>query len=199
GRGSRAGLAQHRADGLEHGRRSGAGRQRLDFDLAPGHRLAVRLAEPDRRHQVVRDLYQGVSRRSGQGYHGPFGIQDGDRMQWLTCRDVLNLIGQPGRYAAVAPLVERHVQFLPGVLAHRQLEVPALVVTADAAAQRDLVLDYREVLGVEVGGAQVLPFRFREPLGAEVWQAGELRQDEVGIGVVFLLGLQVVALAARQG
>ena len=88
--------------------------------------------------------------------------------------------------------------FLPGVLAHRQLEVPALVVAADAAAQRDLVLDEREVLGVVVGGAQVDPFRFREPLAAEVRQAAELRQDEVGIGVVFLLGLQVVALAARH-
>src|SRR6266568_570420 len=48
GRGSRAGLAQHLANRLEHGRRAGVGRERLDLDLAPFHRLAVALAEPDR-------------------------------------------------------------------------------------------------------------------------------------------------------
>ena len=93
------------------------------------------------------------------------------------------------RHAAVRPLAERRVQFLPGVLAHRQLEVPALVVAADAAAQRDLVLEEREVFGVEVGGAQVDPPRLRGPPAAEVRQAAELRQNEVGIGVVLLLGL----------
>src|SRR5580704_8187191 len=74
GRGSRAGLAQHLANRLEHGRCPGVGRERFDLDLAPFHRLAVALTEPDRGHQVVRDLHQGISRRAGQRNHGPFGI-----------------------------------------------------------------------------------------------------------------------------
>src|ERR1700743_2821762 len=48
--------------------------------------------------------HRGGPRRPGQGYHGPFGIEDGHRMQRLTCRDVLNLIGQPGRHAAAGPV-----------------------------------------------------------------------------------------------
>ena len=55
-----------------------------------------------------------------------------------------------------------------------------------------------QVLGVEVGGAQVDPSGIRCPPAAEFGQAAQLRQDEVGIGVVFLLGFQVVALAARH-
>ena len=98
----------------------------------------------------------------GHPDHGPFGIQDGHGMQALARRDLLDLGEvQPGPHVAAAPLAERRVQLLPGVLAHRQLEVPALVIAAHSAPQRDLVLEKVEVLGVEVGGAQVDPSRIR--------------------------------------
>src|SRR5207244_13360263 len=130
--------------------------------------------------------------------HGPFGIENGDGTQAPACRDVLNLSGEPGRHAAPGALVERRVQLLPGVLAYRQLEVPALVAAADAPPQRDLVLDEVEVFSVEVGGAQVVPLRVRRPQALRLGQVAQLGQDEVGAGVVLLLGFQVVALAARH-
>ena len=72
---------------------------------------------------------------------------------------VLDLRGQPGRHAAGVTLVERRVHLLPGVLARRQLEVPALVVAADPPPQRDLVLD-------EVAGPRC---RSRWRSGRSVW------------------------------
>jgi len=69
--------------------------------------------------------------------------------------------------------------------------VPALVRAADAAAQRDPVLDEVEFLGVEVSGAQVVPMpscRLRAS-----FQAAEVGQGEVGGGVVLLLGFEVLA------
>ena len=80
------------------------------------------------------------------------------------------------------------MQLLPGVLARGQLEVPALVITADATPERDLVLDEPQVLGVEIGGAEVDPSGIGCPPAAELGQAAQLRQDEVGADVVFLLG-----------
>ena len=119
----------------------------------------------------------------GQSNHGPFGIQDGDGAQGpaLPTRR-LYLRSQPRRNAARSTIAQRCVPFLPGVLAHRQLEVPALVGPAHPPAQRDLVPDQVEFLGVVIGRAQVVALPPGD-LGASL-QAAEVGQDKVGVGVL---------------
>jgi hypothetical protein len=73
--------------------------------------------------------------------------------------------------------------------------VPALIGAAHAPAERDPVLVEVEVLGVEVGSAQVVALRVRAP-AAEPGQGAELGHGELAVGVVFLLGFQMVTMAA---
>ncbi len=92
---------------------------------------------------------------------------------------------------------ERGVHLLAGVLAHRQLEVPALVAAADAPPQRDPVLDEVEIIGVEVGGAQM-----EVPGWAGVAPSGRPPRSgsaKSALGVVLLLGLQVIPVIVRHG
>src|ERR1035438_5805043 len=77
--------------------------------------------------------------------------------------------------------------------------MPALGGPSDAPPQRDPLAVQVQVLGVEVGGTQVVAFARRPPAG----QAAETGPCETGQGkavirVVLLLGLQVIAMAIRH-
>ena len=49
-----------------------------------------------------------------------------------ACGDLLNPGGQPRRNDSGGSVAEGRVDLLPGVLAHRQLEMPAFVGAADS-------------------------------------------------------------------
>jgi hypothetical protein len=75
------------------------------------------------------------------------------------------------------------------VVAERQLQVPALVVTALAAAQRDPARRQAQILGVEVGGPQDMGHRRSDPRASpDLPQVG---QCEIGLGVVLVLQLDM--------
>src|ERR1700677_841063 len=128
----------------------------LYFDLAPDERLAPRRAQPLGGYLVVGDLGEHHAGLTDQATHGPFCLEACYGDQRAACGELLDPGGQPVRDLRTA---QRLVQLAAGIGADRQLEMPARVGTAGAAAQRPLWAPQRGVLGVVVEGVEVVHLR----------------------------------------
>ena len=139
----------------------------LDLDLPPAQRLGPR-RPPGRRSGAARSPGRRRPPRrrglvAGESHHRPFRVElaigaSGRPPVTSATRD-----GELARAPAVGGVAERLVHLLAGAVGGGQLEVPALVGSAGAPAQRDLARREPVVGGVEVGGGQVVQRPARPP------------------------------------
>jgi len=123
----------------------------LDLDLLPALRPAARLGD----HRILRDQGERVALGVAQRRLHPVRAQAGDRLERLAPDDRPDLPGQLGRHL-VAGAVQREAVLDAAAAAARGLEMPAGVVAARPPAQGPAVLHQGQLVGVEVGGVEIM-------------------------------------------
>jgi hypothetical protein len=186
GRGGRAGLSQYGLGGLEQ---LGTAVDQLDLPLTPGRGL---LAVDRRGDVVVADLGQHLALGVDQPVHDPPGRERHHRHE-VVVADVhpdraLDLDRHVADRAA-----ERVLDLQPSARG-RQLDVPAVVLTAGPAAQCHLVRREAQIRGVEVDRLQGELDRLLDADDSR--QLVQRRHDRVLVDVV--LGLDLELLGRRH-
>jgi hypothetical protein len=162
----------------------------LHLDLAPALHLSLLVrpgGEGRRGHRVVGDLGQGAAAVVPENRDHPAGPQGRHRPGPRTAEDPCHR-----REEALGRVLDRPPQWrvqLPAGRAGRQLEMPAFVGAADAAAQRDPGTQQPQVRGVVVDGIEVVLHRSidRRDAGRPV----ERGQREGGVDVELPLDLEL--------
>ncbi|SCE57928.1 hypothetical protein GA0115252_17005 [Streptomyces sp. DfronAA-171] len=175
--------------------------------LAPGHlRTLPCLAaavEPFRAYGVVRDLRERAPLGVAQQPRRPPRAQPYDRDERRTPRargqqpyELLRHRGAPG--LPLRRLPERQPKLLAGVAAHGQLQVPARVLAARAAAQGRAAAREAQVGGVVVDGVECVDLS--PGLRAHSGHGAEGGEGRAGVEVVeVVLAFRLVRRGRHKG